>query len=322
MRTRLLGSTGAELSVIGFGTFQAGGGHHWGLDRDTDRIMEERNREAISAALSCGVNWIDSAEIYGQGRSERLVGEMIESPLPFLATKVAPAPDGSGLHPDGIRIACDNSLTRLGVDIIDLFQIHYRDDDDPTPLEESWEAMSNLVDEGLVRYIGLSHLTQPDVARCHAIRNVDSVQAELSPLESKERKLIEWCEEEGIGVVTYGPLYYGLLTGLLTADVVEEMGDLNGGGDWGWLEQVWESGDLSRVAGFVRTLENLSASLEVSVPQLALAWNIAQAGVTATLVGSRRPAHVIEDTAAGDIILSTESLDRIETAIEAALSSN
>jgi aryl-alcohol dehydrogenase-like predicted oxidoreductase len=227
MRRQRLGSQGPELSVIGFGAWEAGG-DAWGPNPSDDEAVE-----AMRAGLDAGINWIDTAEVYGNGRSEELVGRAIEGRREevVVATKVAPRPDGSGFRRDAVRAACEASLRRLRIDPIDLYQLHW-----PTgnvPLEETWEAMAALVDDGLVRHIGVSNFDRERVERCRAIRHVDSLQPHFSMLHLRNRDLIRWCGEQGIGVVTYGSLAYGLLTGAITLDTEFDDDDWRSGRDAG-----------------------------------------------------------------------------------------
>jgi aryl-alcohol dehydrogenase-like predicted oxidoreductase len=216
MRTRKLGSSGPEISVIGFGAWEAGGGSEWG-----EAPPEERIVEAIRTVFEAGITWIDTAEVYGDGRSEQLVARAIEGRRDeiLIASKVAPRPEGTGFRPELVRAACQQSLERLGTDRIDLYQLHWPDEEG-VPLEDTWGAMAELADEGLVRAIGVSNFDRDLIERCEAIRHVDSLQQEFSMLALKDRDLIRWCGDNGTGVVTYGPLGYGLLTGAITADRV------------------------------------------------------------------------------------------------------
>ena len=165
MRTRRLGSSGPEISVIGFGAWEAGGGTEWG-----DAPPEEQIVDAIRAVFDSGINWIDTAEVYGDGRSEQLVAKAIEGRRDevLIATKVAPRPEGTGFRPEQVGEACRKSLGRLGTDHIDLYQLHWPDEEG-TPVEDTWGAMAALVDEGLVRAVGVSNFDQELIERCEAI---------------------------------------------------------------------------------------------------------------------------------------------------------
>ena len=291
MRTRQLGSRGPEMSGIGYGAWEAGG-EAWGPNESEAAVVE-----AIHAGLDAGIDWIDTAEVYGNGVSERLVGKAIQGRRDdvVVATKVAPQPEGSGFRSDQVRKACEGSLERLGIDHIDLYQLHWADEG-RTPLEETWGAMAALQDEGKVRSIGVSNFDREQIEQCLAIRHVDSLQPEFSMLNRENAELIRWCGEQGVGVVGYGPLAFGLLTGAITADTRFPPGD--------WRGQKQTEGpfaDLARSLEVVDRLRPVAERLGCSLSQLALAWNVHQPGVTAAIAGSRNPAHIRTNAAAGDI---------------------
>jgi aryl-alcohol dehydrogenase-like predicted oxidoreductase len=306
-----LGSSGPEISVVGFGAWEAGAGTEWGKPPP-----EEQIQDAIRAALDSGMTWIDTAEVYGDGRSEQLVGRAIAGRQDefLIATKVAPSPDGSGFRPEQVRTACEGSLARLGRDRIDLYQLHW-EDETGIPVEETWGAMTQLVDDGKVRWIGVSNFDRNLIERCEAIRHVDSLQQEFSMLVRDDRELISWCGEAGIGVLSYGPLAYGLLTGAIDRETVYDPTDFRSGHEgWGFWSRLFAPGPaLERSLGLVDVLKPVAARLSVSVAQLALAWNFHQPGVTGAIAGSRNPAHVRENAAAGSVELDDADLAELET---------
>jgi aryl-alcohol dehydrogenase-like predicted oxidoreductase len=302
MRTRQLGSRGPEISVIGYGAWEAGG-DAWGPNESEAVVVE-----AIQAGLDAGIDWIDTAEVYGDGVSERLVGKAIQGRRDdvVVATKVAPQPEGSGFRSDNVRKACEGSLERLDTDRIDLYQLHWPDAEG-TPLEETWGAMAALQDEGKVGSIGVSNFDREQIERCLAIRHVDSLQPEFSMLNRENAELIRWCGEQGVGVVSYGPLAFGLLTGAVTAETRFPPGD--------WRGQKQSEGpfaDLARSLEVVDRLRPVAERLGCSLSQLALAWNVHQPGVTAAIAGSRNPAHVRTNAAAGDIVLDETTLAELD----------
>jgi aryl-alcohol dehydrogenase-like predicted oxidoreductase len=302
MRTRRLGSRGPEISAIGYGAWEAGG-DAWGPNESEVVVVE-----AIQAGLDAGIDWIDTAEVYGDGVSERLVGKAIQGRRDdvVLATKVAPQPEGSGFRSDNVRKACEGSLERLDTDRIDLYQLHWPDAEG-TPLEETWGAMAALQDEGKVGSIGVSNFDREQIERCLAIRHVDSLQPEFSMLNRENAELIRWCGEQGVGVVSYGPLAFGLLTGAVTAETRFPPGD--------WRGQKQSEGpfaDLARSLEVVDRLRPAAQRLGCSLSQLALAWNVHQPGVTAAIAGSRNPAHVSTNAAAGDIVLDETTLAELD----------
>ncbi len=312
MRMRRLGSQGPELSVIGYGAWEAGAGSEWGEAPPRERILE-----AIRTVLETGINWIDTAEVYGDGRSEELVGLAITGHRDevLIATKVAPEPEGTGFRPEQIRRACVDSLRRLRTGHIDLYQLHWPDETG-VPIEDTWGAMAALVDEGLVRAIGVSNFDRELIERCEAIRHVDSLQQEFSMLQLEHRELIAWCGENGIGVLSYGPLAYGLLTGTIGPQTRFDPTDFrSGAGEWDYWRKLFAPGKLERSLAVVEAIRPIAERLGCTVGQLALAWNVHQPGVTAAIAGSRNPEHVRANAAAGDIELDETTLSELEEAL-------
>lgn len=303
MRTKPLGSKGPELSVVGFGGWEAGG-DVWGPNESDQQVIE-----AMQAGFDAGINWIDTAEVYGRGRSERLVGQAVAGRRDdmFIATKVAPRPSGTGFRAPEVQRACVSSLGRLGTDHIDLYQLHWPDR--RVPVEETWGAMVSLIEKGLVRCIGVSNFDQELIERCLAIRHVDSLQPHFSMLHLANRDLIHWCGEQGIGVVSYAPLAYGLLTGAITRQTSFPAGDWRGGGTG---EGMFAPGRIDRSLAVVDALRPIAERLGVTVAGLALAWNVHQPGVTAAIAGTRNPDHVRENAAAGDVDLDEVTLKELE----------
>ena len=306
MRTERLGSSGPEISVIGFGAWEAGG-EVWGPNPDEDVVIG-----AMRAGLDAGITWIDTAEVYGDGLSETLVGKAVAGRHDALvATKVAPRPDGSGFRADQVRRACEASLGRLGRDRIDLYQLHWRDDD--VPVEETWGAMAELVDEGLVRHIGVSNFDVDLIERCEAVRHVDSLQPQFSLLSLRHRDLIRWCGERGVGVVCYGPLAYGLLTGAIGPGTEFDRRDWRSGrGGVSYYRDLFAPGRFERSLAVVDALRPIAERLGITPAQLALAWVAHQPGVTAAIAGSRNPEHVRQNAQAGDVVLDQATLAEIE----------
>jgi aryl-alcohol dehydrogenase-like predicted oxidoreductase len=301
MQKKPLGSDGPEISVIGYGAWEAGG-DAWGANTSEAAVIE-----AIHAALDTAIGWIDTAEVYGKGVSEHLVGRALVDRRDevFLASKVAPQPEGSGFRPEEIRSACEGSLSRLGTDRIDLYQLHWPDETG-IPVEDSWGAMSALVEEGKVRSIGVSNFDRALIERCEAVRHVDSLQQQFSMLSLEDRDLIRWCGQVGTGVVTYGPLGFGLLTDSMTRERAAAIDD------WRRTDGVTAEAEVERALSMVDAMRPVATRLGVGVAQLALAWNWHQPGVTSAIAGSRDPAHVRDNAAAGDIVLDDATLAELE----------
>jgi aryl-alcohol dehydrogenase-like predicted oxidoreductase len=310
MRTRRLGSDGPEISVVGYGAWEAGGGSEWGAAKPDDRIVE-----TINAALDAGITWIDTAEVYGAGRSEELVGRAIAGRRgdALVFTKVGPAPEGTGFRPEEVAKACRGSLDRLGVEHLDLYQLHWPDSTG-VPVEDTWGAMVRLVDEGLVRHIGVSNFDRALIERCEAIRHVDSLQPEFSMLQLDNRELIAWCGRRGIGTITYGPLAYGILTGHVSGDTTFDEGDHRAAGGDVW-ETFLRPGAIDGTMAVVDGLRPVAERIGASIAAVAIAWNVAQPGVTAAIVGSTDPDHVRANAAAGDLELDDETLAELDRVV-------
>lgn len=296
---------GPELSVIGFGAWEAGG-DAWGPNRSESEVID-----AVGAGLDAGMNWVDTAEVYGDGVSEMLVGKALAGRRDgiVLATKVAPAPEGTGFRPEQVRAACDASLGRLGVDVIDLYQLHWPDRSG-VPVEDTWGAIGGLVDAGKVRWVGVSNFDRTLIERCSAIRHVDSLQQEFSLVRPEDRELIRWCGEAGIGVLSYSPLGAGLLTGAFDREDAQRIDD------WRASDGLTSVGHLDRVFALVDGMRPVAERLGVSLPQLALAWNWQQPGVTSAIAGSRDAGHTRSNAAAGDLELDGATLAELDALID------
>jgi aryl-alcohol dehydrogenase-like predicted oxidoreductase len=309
MRMRTLGSSGPELSVVGFGAWEAGSGEEWGNARPDQHAID-----AMRAAVDAGMNWIDTAEVYGDGHSEEVVGRALTDLAGDVkvATKLAPRPEGTGFRPEEVEQGIRNSLKRLGLDSVDLYQLHWPDETG-VPIEDTWGAMTELVDQGLVRAVGVSNFDQELIERCEAIRHVDSLQAQLSMLHLDEADLIRWCGEHGTGVVTYAPLGYGLLTGAITRDTTFDPTDFRGGHEeWEEWQRTFAPGKIDHSLALVEALRGVAERLGVSVAQAALAWNVSQPGVTAAIAGSRDAEHARSNAEAGDVELDAETLAELD----------
>ena len=309
MKKKKLGKQGPEISVVGFGAWEAGG-EHYGPNESEEGVVE-----AILAGLDAGMDWIDTAEVYGMGESERLVGKALQGRRDevFLATKVAPGPNGTGFAPDQIRQACQKSLERLQTDRIDLYQLHWPDASGSTSIDQTWKAMGALVDEGLVRFIGVSNFPKPMIETLLSIRHVDSLQPEFSLLLPDLRDVIDWCGKKGIGVVAYGPLAYGMLTGAITEDTEFHERDWRGGKRPDVNEQrLFKPEKRTRALAVVDGLRPVADRLGITLSQLALAWTFHQPGVTSAIAGSRNPKHIRENAAGGDVELDEKTLLEIE----------
>ena len=289
--------------MVGYGAWEAGG-TAWGANESEEVVID-----AIRAGLDAGIDWVDTAEVYGDGVSETLVGRAIEGRRDdvVVATKVAPQPEGTGFRPEQVRQACEASLRRLGTDRIDLYQLHWPDESG-VPLEDTWGAMGELRDAGLVLHVGVSNFDRVQIEMCLGMRHVDSLQPEFSMLTREHSELIRWCGEQGVGVISYGPLAYGLLTGAVTADTRFQTGD--------WRGEEPDEGPFADLQGslvIVDRLRPVAERLGCELSQLALAWNVHRSGVTAAIAGSRNPNHVRTNAAAGDLELDGATLEELDS---------
>jgi aryl-alcohol dehydrogenase-like predicted oxidoreductase len=319
MRTQRLGSSGPELSVIGYGAWEAGG-TAWGPNESDEAVIA-----AMRAAVDAGITWIDTAEVYGDGVSESLVGRAIAGRRDqvVVASKVAPKPEGSGHRPDEVREACVASLDRLATDRIDLYQLHWPDESG-VPVEETWGAMADLQDAGKVRWIGVSNFDRAAIERCESIRHVDSLQPEFSMLRREHADLIAWCASNGTGVVSYGPLAFGLLTGAITTETTFAEGDWRRSDDAaGNSDEVdlFAPDVLPGVLELVDRLRPIAERLGVTLSQLSLAWNVRQPGVTSAIAGSRDRDHVRSNALAGDVELDDATIAEVNAVLDEAGSS-
>jgi aryl-alcohol dehydrogenase-like predicted oxidoreductase len=317
---RPLGRSGLEITAVGFGAWAIGGGgwaFGWGPQDDADSLAAMRH------ALDLGITWIDTAAVYGLGHSEEVVGRLLrdlspgEQPLVF--TKCGLVWDERDrmaearrvLRPDSIRKECEASLRRLGVERIDLYQFHWPDESG-TAVEDSWETMTRLVDEGKVRAAGVSNFDVARLERCAAIRHVDSLQPPFSLIrrEAAERE-IPWCAEHGTGVIVYSPMQSGLLTdGFRAARVTALAAD-----DWRRRSPQFQQPSLAKNLALRDALVPIARRHGTTVSAVAVAWTLAWPGVTGAIVGARTPAQVDGWIGAAALALTAADLEQIAAAL-------
>jgi aryl-alcohol dehydrogenase-like predicted oxidoreductase len=316
MRFRELGATGLRLSTVGFGTWAIGGPWAWGWGRQDDR----QSIAALHRALDAGVNWVDTAPAYGLGRSELLVGRVLRergegAGAVRVATKCGLWADSGGdvydLRPASIRREVDESRRRLGVEVIDLLQIHWPDERTGTPVERSWQTMAELVEEGKVRHIGVSNFDVALLERCERVRHVDSLQPPLSLIDRGAlAELLPWCVAHSTGVLCYSPMQSGLLTGAFSLQRALRLPR----GDWRARDPEFQQPRLDANLAVAERLRPVAARHGTTVAAVAVAWVLAQPGVTAATVGARGPAQVDGWLEAGDLVLDQEDLEELEQA--------
>jgi aryl-alcohol dehydrogenase-like predicted oxidoreductase len=315
--TATLGRSGAAFTRLGLGTWAIGGPWRfgWGPVDDTESIA------AIRRAIEEGINWVDTAAVYGIGHAEEMVGRALQGYTTggevFVCTKCGRKTDADGapygdLRPQSIIDECEASLRRLGVERIDLYQIHWPDIDSGTPLEESWSAMAKLVDDGKVRWVGVSNFGVDLLDRCEAIRHVDSVQPPLSMLQrSALGDVIPWAAAHGTGVIVYSPMASGLLSGAFDRGRLERLAS----DDMRLRRAEFTEPALSANLALVERLRVIADELGCAVAELAIAWTLAQEGVTGAIVGARRPDQLDGWIGAAGLDLSDELLHTIDDAI-------
>lgn len=320
--TRSLGTSGLHLSTVGFGAWAAGGGgwaFGWGPQDDAESIASIRH------AVEQGINWIDTAAVYGLGHSEQVVRRALEgipaADRPYIFTKCGlvwddsnpEAPPRQVLRPESIRAECEASLRRLGLERLDLYQFHWPDQSG-TPVEESWETMTRLVEEGKVRAAGVSNFDLALLERCEAVRHVDSLQPPLSLIRRQAADAeIPWCEEHGTGVIVYSPLQSGILTERFSADRLKSLAE----DDWRRRSPDFKPPRLSKNLALRDALIPVAREHGATVSAVAIAWTLAWPGVTGAIVGARTPEQVDGWIAAASLELRLADLDQIAKAVGA-----
>jgi aryl-alcohol dehydrogenase-like predicted oxidoreductase len=302
-----LGDTGLEISRVGFGAWALGGSNYdwgWGVQDDEQSIA------AIHHALDLGVNWIDTAAQYGHGHSEEVVGRAVNSysgERPYVFTKGG-QPEGpnrttvQSLKRDSLRRELEGSLSRLGVDAIDLYQIHWPIPDEE--IEEGWQALASFKDERLLRHIGVSNFDVGQLRRAQAIAPVETLQPPYSLIDREaEDEILPFCEREGIGVIVYSPMGSGMLTGAMTRERIANLPD----DDWRKRSPGFQEPELSRRLELVARLEQVAEQHGTRPGAVAVAWTLQNPAVDGAIVGFRRPDQVDPILLAAELDLSDES---------------
>jgi len=310
VQKRQLGDTELNLTTVGLGTWAMGGPWQfgWGPQDDNEAIA------AILTALDKGINWIDTAPIYGLGHSEELVGKALKQTKqkPLIATKCGLLWDEKNerapcLKKESIRKECHTSLKRLGVEVIDLYQMHW-----PEPEEdvgEAWEEMAKLADEGKVRYIGVSNYNVEQIERVRKIHKVASLQPSYSMLHREvEDELLGYCAQNNIGVIAYSPMQRGLLTGKFSQERLAGL-PLD---DHRRRNPDFHEPQFTATLQLVERLKEIADRNGKTLAQLAISWVLRRPEVTAAIVGARRPDQIAETAPASDWNLSEKDIEKIE----------
>jgi aryl-alcohol dehydrogenase-like predicted oxidoreductase len=316
---RPLGKSGLEITTVGFGAWAAGGPWFfgWGPQDDKDSIA------AIHRAVERGVNWIDTAAVYGLGHSEVVVGKAVRAlpaaDRPLVFTKCGLEWDEADrmkqpkrtLRPDLVKRQCEESLRRLDLERIDLYQFHWPDDGG-VAVEDSWAAMIRLVEEGKVRAAGVSNFDVALLERCEARRHVDSLQPPFSMIKRDMAGAhLPWCSAHGTGVIVYSPMQSGLLTDEFSEARVAALAP----DDWRRRSPEYQAPRLGRNLELRDALRPIAARHGVSVASTAVAWTLSWRGVSGAIVGARSPAQVDGWVRAAGVVLDPADLDAIAAAI-------
>jgi aryl-alcohol dehydrogenase-like predicted oxidoreductase len=311
METRVLGNSDLNITVLGVGAWAMGGGNWkfaWGPQDDSDSIA------AIHAAVDGGINWIDTAAIYGLGHAEEVVGRAVKglAEKPLLFTKCARVWNeqreiGKVLKRDSVMRECEESLRRLQVDVIDLYQIHWPEPDED--IEEGWEACVRLKEQGKVRWIGVSNFSVEQMERIAPLGEITSLQPPYNLLvRDVEQRQLPYCQQNGIGVIGYSPMRSGLLTGKMTAERIGAMPD----DDHRRNVPDFQEPKLSVNLALVELLRRIGAARKASPGEVAIAWTLRHPAITGAIVGMRSAAQAQGVLGAADLRLSSEELQQID----------
>jgi aryl-alcohol dehydrogenase-like predicted oxidoreductase len=309
--TRQLGNSDMQLTPIGYGAWAIGGGNWefaWGAQDDDESVR------TIERALDSGINWIDTAAIYGLGHSEEVVAKALKnSPhKPYVFTKCSMRwfPDRRiyrSLKAGSLQEEVEDSLRRLRVDVIDLYQIHWPNPEDE--IEEGWETLARLKEQGKVRYIGVSNFNVAQMKRVLKIAPITSLQPPYSILRRDiEEEILPFCQKNNIGVINYSPMVSGLLTGKMTAERIKNLPE----DDWRKRSPNFKEPKLSKNLKLVELLREIGWAHNVEPGVVAIAWTLREPAITAAIVGARRPEQIDGVLPAATVRLSNEEIARID----------
>ena len=314
LQTRRLGTTDLHITAIGFGAWAIGGGDWqfgWGDQEDAQSIA------AIRRALEHGVNWIDTAAVYGFGRSEEVVAKALDgvTDRPYVFTKCGLVPSGKNdgspvenISRASIVAECEASLKRLRVDAIDLYQIHWPTDE-IADIDEAWAAMDELKQSGKVRNIGVSNFNVEELKRAERLAPVASLQPPYSLVKRRvEKEILPYCREQNIGVIAYSPMQSGLLSGTMTRERIEKLP----ANDWRSKSDEFREPKLTRNLALVDRLRTVGARHGRSAGEVAIAWTLRDPVVTGAIVGGRSPEQVDGVIGAASFRLTPAEIAEIE----------
>ncbi len=309
MKQRHLGTNGPEVSAIGLGCM--------GMSFAYGERDDEHSAQTLNRALDIGVTFLDTADAYGAGHNEELIGRAVGARRDefFLATKFGlRSPSGGATStsrdtyidnsPEYVRQACDASLRRLGFDVIDLYYAHRRDPG--APIEDTVGAMAGLVDEGKVRYLGLSEVSPATLRAAHAVHPIAAVQMEYSLFSRDvEGEMLDTCRELGVAVVAYSPVGRGLLTGTVDADLVAQSNDFR------QTVPRFQGENLTANLALVDAVREVARSMRATAAQAALAWLLARDELVVPIPGTKRVKYLEENAAAADLTLTPEQFEAL-----------
>ena len=314
METRKLGNSDIKITRVGYGAWAIGGSgweFAWGAQEDADSIA------AIHRSLELGVNWIDTAAVYGVGHSEEVVARALKEwrgPRPYVFTKCVLRWDEKGnvrkeFNAASIRRECQDSLRRLQVDTIDLYQIHWPPDDNGPGLEEAWQTLAALKKEGKVRWIGVSNFDAKQIQRAEKIAPVTSLQPPYSLIRRQiEAETLPYCEKQGIGVIVYSPMASGLLTGAMTRERAAALP----ADDFRGRSPEFREPRLSKNLELVERLRQVGARYGRTPGEVAIAWTLRNPAVTGAIVGARNAKQAEGVMRAGELKLTAGEIAEIE----------
>lgn len=315
MKTKKLGNTDFEITSVGFGAWAIGGGgweFGWGKQDDENSV------KAIHKAIESGINWIDTAAVYGLGHSEEVVAKALKGmkERPYVFTKCELRWDENGkiynsIKKESVKYECEMSLKRLQTDVIDLYQIHWPSPDNE--IEEGWEAMQELKTEGKIRFAGVSNFSVEQMERIMNIARISSLQPPYSLSHSvTEKKIIPYCEKNNIGVIVYSPMMSGLLSGKMTRERIEALPD----DDWRKNSSQFKEPRLTKNLLIAEKLKEIGKKYGAEAGAVAIAWTLRLNGVTAAIVGARNPGQIDLLISAGNLILDVSDINDLNKIIE------
>ncbi len=311
METRILGNSQLSITRLGFGAWALGGSnwtYSWGPQDDNESIA------AIHRALDSGINWIDTAAVYGLGHSEEVVARALRgiTSRPYVFTKCQLCWNEKreiygSLKADSIRLECENSLRRLQVERIDLYQIHWPDPD--SDIEEGWETLVRLQEEGKVRYIGVSNFNIEQIRRAEKIAPVTSLQPPYSLVRpGVAKEILPYCLNQNIGVIVYAPMMSGLLTGAMTRERIASLPEE----DWRRRSLEFREPKLTKNLLIVEKLREIGNRYGVTAGTIAIAWTLSNPAVTGAIVGARNAGQVDGFISAGDLKLTEDEIHELD----------